>query len=188
MTKYTNLQQRRNAVMEYLLEFGPFGIPMRTKEKYAQDWGCCVRTIEHDIDKLIDDVKIPVMKKLGQKFLLTYTKAMKTAQTLAQDEDPHVRAKGLKLINQTEAHYTKMCEKYGFKEVVADRLAIEGEFEHKVGTIEIIMPSQINSEGTDSEPTDTQPVAPAAAEGVLVVEEKEMTEEEIDAAAEEEMR
>jgi len=130
MKQNENMKERRNEVLEYLLNFGPFGIPMGTKKELAEKWNCCVRTIEKDIEFVITHIKIPKMIKLGQKFLIGYEKMMKVAAQLLQDEDPELRIKGMNAYNQTQDHYTKMCEKYGFKEIIADKIELEGNLNY----------------------------------------------------------
>jgi len=130
MKQNNDILERRSEILEYLLNFGPFGVPVGTKKEFAEKWKCCVRTIEKDIDFVITHTKIPKMQKMGQKFLLNYEKAMKVVAQMIQDEDPDVRAKGIVALNQTQDHYTKMCEKYGFKEVIADKIEVEGNINY----------------------------------------------------------
>ena len=121
----SNTPERRNEILDYLINFGPFGIPTGTKKEFAQKWDCDYGTINRDIDYVITHTKIPKMQKMGQKFLIGYEKAMKVAAQMLQDESPDVRAKGVAAFNQTQDHYTRMCEKYGFKIIIADELKIE---------------------------------------------------------------
>ena len=130
MTKNKDLQARRNEILEYLLNFGPFGVPTGTRKEFAEKWNCSVRTIEGDINYVTLHTKIPKMAKLGQKFLMGYEKTMKVVAQMLQDEDISVRAKGVALFNQTQDHYTKMCEKYGFKEIIADKIELEEKPTH----------------------------------------------------------
>ena len=130
MKQNKDIQERRNEILEYLLNFGPFGVPVGTKKELAEKWNCCVRTIEKDINFVISHMKIPKMQKMGQKFLFNYEKAMKVVAQMILDEDPDVRAKGIVALNQTQDHYTKMCEKYGFKEVIADKIELEGNLNY----------------------------------------------------------
>lgn len=130
MTQSKDIIERRNEILEYLLNFGPFGVPMGTKKELAEKWSCCVRTIEKDIEFVITHIKIPKMQKMGQRFLIGYEKAMKVAAQMMQDENPDVRAKGVTAFNQTQDHYTKMCEKYGFKDVIADKIELEGNLNY----------------------------------------------------------
>ncbi len=125
-----NTEARRKAVLDYLLEFGPFGIPTSTKDEYAKNWDCDVRTISRDIDFIITHVKVPKMQKMGQKFLLGYEKAIKVAAQMMQSSKPKEKIKGVELYNQTQTNYTKMCEKYGFKEVIADKIEVEGNLNY----------------------------------------------------------
>jgi len=136
MTQNQDIKARRNEILEYLLNFGPFGVPVGTKKEFAEKWNCCVRTIEKDIDFVIRHVKIPKMQKMGQRFLLGYEKAMKVAAQMMQDENPDIRAKGVVAFNQTQDHYTKMCEKYGFKETIADKIEVEGNLNYNMLTKE----------------------------------------------------
>ena len=128
--KKNNTAERRNKVLEYLLNFGPFGVPLGTKKELAEKWDCDVRTIERDIEFVITHTKIPKMQKMGQKFLIGYEKAMKVVAQMMQDDDPNIQIKGVMLFNQTQDHYTRMCEKYGFKEVIAEKIEIEGNLNY----------------------------------------------------------
>ena len=125
MKQNADMIERRAEIQEYVINFGSFGIPPGTKKELAIKWNVCVRTIEKDIDYVITHAKVPKMQKMGQKFLLSYEKALKVSHQLMQDESSDTRAKGVALFNQTQDHYTKMCEKYGFKEIIADRIKIE---------------------------------------------------------------
>ena len=122
-----NTTARRNEILEYLLNFGPFGIPIGTQKEFAEKWECDVRTIRRDVDYVITHTKIPKMQKMGQKFLLGYEKAMKVVAQMLQDEDPDTRMKGVTAFNQTQDHYTKMCENYRFKEKIAENLNISAK-------------------------------------------------------------
>ena len=122
--------ERRNEILEYLLNFGPFGVPTGTKKELAKKWNCCVRTIERDINYAASRIEILKMRKMGQKFLLSYEKALKVVSQKMQDEDSDIQLKGVAALNQTQEHYTRMCEKYGFKEVVANKLKLEGNPNH----------------------------------------------------------
>ena len=126
----SNIKERRNEILEYLLNFGGFGIPAGTKKELAEKWECDYRTIDRDIDYMISHIKVPKMIKLGQKFLIGYEKMMKVAAQFLQDENPELRIKGMAAYNQNQSNFTKMCEKYGFKEVIADKIELEGNLNY----------------------------------------------------------
>ena len=121
----SNTPERRAEILDYLINFGPFGIPTGTKKELASKWDCDYRTIDRDIDYVITHVKIPKMQKMGQKFLLSYEKALKVVSQKMQDEDSDIQLKGVAALNQTQDHFTKMCERYRFKEIVAEKIEIE---------------------------------------------------------------
>ena len=43
-----NIEQRRKEVLDYLLNFGPFGIPPGTKKEFAEKYNVSTRQIERE--------------------------------------------------------------------------------------------------------------------------------------------
>jgi len=134
--KNENITERRAEVAEYIINFGAFGIPTGTRKELASKWGCDIRTIERDVNYIVSHIKIPKMQKMGQKFLLNYEKALKISNQLMQNDNPDTQAKGVALFNQTQDHFTKMCEKYGFKEIITGKPKPEEKPKHTALTKE----------------------------------------------------
>lgn len=117
--------ERLSHLKGLLDNYGYFNISGTYKEEWAAQWNVSVKQIEDDIDELITGYEIPKIKKTAGRFNAGFQKAMRESHSLMNSPDPAQRAAGIDRFNKTVQTFTEFLEEYGFKEKIAEKIAIE---------------------------------------------------------------
>jgi len=121
-----NSKLRYERITSYLEAAGAYRVPKTVKEELAKTLGVTVRQIELDINRLLERVIRPKLKRISGQFTLTLNSNLNDAHELKRSTDPDIKARGITAANSTISTYTDFLEKFGFKEKIADRHEFEG--------------------------------------------------------------
>lgn len=124
--KKGNSKQRYVGITSYLEAAGAYKVPKSVKEELAKRFEVTVRQIELDINKLLEKVIRPKLKRISGQFTLTLNSNLDDSHDLKRSQDPLIKARGIGVANQTINTYTDFLEKFGFKEPIAQRHQVEG--------------------------------------------------------------